>query len=473
MAPSASCSRTTTLHFRRVGLACMLAVVIGCEPDPASSGDGGPADLATATDGTGGTGGGGGGGAGGGGGGGTGGSGGGGGGSSGCGAQDLGTSTAYTFGSHPLAYPSDVILPTGTQAALDATTASAYDAWKSKYVKQGCGGYYVLSGGGTGTDVGDEVSEGHGYGMVITAIMAGHDPDARAIFDGMYTFFHEFPTASHANLMSWTVDVAGGCQVPSGQTDSATDGDLDIAYALLLANRQWPGGGYLQKAMAVIADVESGDLHQTTHQPLLGDWASPGDPQYDATRPSDFMLDHLRAFGAATCDATWSQSVESVYQLIAKMQTSFSPSTGLLPDFIVKTTTSPAPAAPSFLEGPADGEYSWNSCRVPWRLATDYIVSRDARAKAAIAKMNSWIMASTSHDPSQIFDGYTLSGGKGSTQSGPSAAFSSPFGVAAMLGNDQAWLDAIWTSRHIQEGYYADSITMLSMIVMSGNWWAP
>jgi hypothetical protein len=82
-------------------------------------------------------------------------------------------------------------------------------------------------------------------------------------------------------------------------------------------------------------------------------------------------------------------------------------------------------------------------------------------------------MAHTNKDPSKILDGYTLAGGKGAGQSGPSAAFSSPFGVAAMLGSDQGWLDQLWSTRAINEGYYSDSITMLSMIVMSGNWWSP
>jgi endo-1,4-beta-D-glucanase Y len=381
--------------------------------------------------------------------------------------------SGHAFGSHPLKYPADVLHPTGTQAALDSTTANAYDAWKAKYVNQGCNGYYVLSGGGTGPGVGDEVSEGHGYGMVITAIMAGHDPDARAIFDGMYAFFHEFPTSTHQNLMSWTVNVAGGCAVPSGQTDSATDGDLDVAYALLLAERQWPGAGYLQKAQAVLADIKAGELHQMTQQPVLGDWDTPGNSQYNATRPSDFMLDHLRAFAAATSDATWTQSVDSIYQLIATMQSGFSPSTGLLPDFVVNTTNSPAPAPANFLEGSSDGQYGYNSCRVPWRISTDYLVSGDARAKAAVKKMNDWILVQTNHDPANILDGYTLSGGKGAGQSGPSSAFSSPFAVAAMLSSDQSWLDKLWSTRQINEGYYADSITMLSMIVMSGNWWTP
>ena len=379
----------------------------------------------------------------------------------------------YTFGSHPMPYPGDVLKPTGSQSALDATTAAAYDNWKSKYVKQGCGGYYVLSGGGTGTDVGDEVSEGHGYGMVITAIMAGHDPDARTIFDGMYDFFHKFPTGTHQNLMAWTVDVAGGCKTPTSPSDSATDGDLDVGFALLLAEKQWPNSGYLAKAKAVIADIKDGDMHGTTHQPLLGDWATTGDPQYDATRPSDFMLEHFRSFGTASGDATWGQAVDSVYALINTMQSGFSPQTGLLPDFIIKTTGSPAPAAPNFLEGKSDGQYGYNSCRVPWRISTDYIVSKDARAKTAIQKINSWIMSNTGNDPSKIMDGYTLAGGKGAGQSGPSGAFSSPFAVAAMLGTDQAWLDKLWTSRGINEDYYSDSITMLSMIVLSGNWWAP
>src|SRR5690348_3068130 len=150
--------------MRTLCLFLILSAIVGCAPSAGSplGGD----DMATIGADAGGHGGGGGGGTGGmgGGGGGTGGTGGGGGGGGGSPGSCL-------FGAHGLQYPSDVLHPTGSQAELDAATEKAYDTWKSKYVKQGCGGYYVLSGGGTGTDVGDEVSEGHGYGMVITALM--------------------------------------------------------------------------------------------------------------------------------------------------------------------------------------------------------------------------------------------------------------------------------------------------------------
>ena len=41
--------------------------------------------------------------------------------------------------------------------------------------------------------------------------------------------------------------------------------------------------------------------------------------------------------------------------------------------------------------------------------------------------------------------------------------------------SNQAWLDAIWKDLVAggSQGYYEDSIKMLSMIVMSGNWWEP
>src|SRR5215213_1571750 len=65
--------------------------------------------------------------------------------------------------------PPGTILPTGGQAALDKVAQGYYDVWKAVYLKTGCDGYYVDTGGGTGTAGTDTitVSEGHGYGMLI------------------------------------------------------------------------------------------------------------------------------------------------------------------------------------------------------------------------------------------------------------------------------------------------------------------
>ena len=387
--------------------------------------------------------------------------------------------TGHKFGSHTFRYASGTILPQVSQPTLDSATANFYDRWKSAYVRQGCGGFYILTGGGTGTDVGDTVSEGHGYGMVIEAIMAGHDPNARTIFDGMYNFYKKFHASSSSWLMDWTVDVGAGCVVPSGGHDTATDGDLDIAFALLLANKQWGSSGkinYLAAAESAISAVKSLEVNSTSHLTLLGDWAK-GDSTYGTgTRPSDFMLDHFKAFGRATGDTAWTSTVNSTYNLISFMQSTYASSTQLLPDFVVNTTSTAKPAPSNYLEDITDGQYAYNSCRVPWRIGTDFVTSGDSRAKAALTKLNSWIKSKTSSTPSNIRDGYKLDGSTGSAQSGWDLAFEAPFGVSAMVDStNQAWLNAIWshTSSVSNQGYFEDSIKMISMIVMSNNWWAP
>jgi hypothetical protein len=57
-----------------------------------------------------------------------------------------------------------------------------------------------------------------------------------------------------------------------------------------------------------------------------------------------------------------------------------------------------------------------------------------------------------------------------------SMAFIAPLGVSAMIdGDNQEWLDAIWTATVAADpvDYFEDSIMLLSMIAMSGNWWSP
>jgi endoglucanase len=383
------------------------------------------------------------------------------------------------FGSHPMTYKAGTIRPDHvTQAALDQAVADFYDAWKAEYVTESCGaGRYVVQ-----TSVGSgnlTVSEGHGYGMMLAALMAGHDPDAQTMFDGMVAYFLEHPTATHDHLMSWNQNTS--CSNVQGN-DSATDGDLDIAFALLLADKQWGSCGridYLSEALAVLEDVLDGEVDAAQTYTLLGDWVTAGEAPYDtATRASDFMVDHFFSFASATGSSVWIDLCNSVYGILGSVRSSYSASTGLVPDFIVNAATTPAPAAPGFLEGATDGMYSYNACRVPWRLATDYVTNGDSRAKTALDVLNAWIRTKTGNEPSAIGAGYELDGDAIAGTDYVSLAFTAPFGAGAIVNStNQAWLNDVWdfvVSRPISsEGYYENTLKLLSMIVISGNWWAP
>ncbi|MFI6725752.1 glycosyl hydrolase family 8 [Streptomyces atratus] len=381
---------------------------------------------------------------------------------------------AVPFGSHRFPYAAGTLKPSGSQSALDQAVIKTYNAWKSAFVRKNCGnGWYEVISPDADHPY---VAEAQGYGMVVTATMAGADPEAKTVFDGMVKYMLAHPSVNNANLLAAEQDAS--CKSVDG-SDSATDGDLDVAYGLLLADKQWGSTGtYNYKDLAVkhINAIKKSEVNPTTHLMLLGDWSDSGESHYWMTRSSDWMIDHFRAFRTATGDSTW-DTVRTAHQnLITTQQTKYAANTGLLADFVVNTNTTPKPAAGEVLEGPNDGDYSWNACRDPWRIGADAVTSGDAASLASARKLNSWIKSRTGGDPNRIVTGYHLNGT--AFDSGDDMAFTAPFVVTALTDpGSQAWLDALWSKLAATsidpQLYYGGSVQLQSMIVASGNYWVP
>ena len=365
-----------------------------------------------------------------------------------------------------------------TQQQLDDHVKSFYDGWKNKYLKQGCedNQYYVyFASGNTIT-----VSEAMGYGMLIIPLMAGYDENARMYFNGLYRYYKAHPSHVMPHLMAWKQIT--GC-IDADGPDSASDGDIDIAFGLLLAHAQWGSRGainYFQEALAIINDImgenaSQGDINQDFYSIKLGDWVQSGS-YMDGTRTSDFVMDHYRAFACAVKDTNWNSVVNTCYDLVADMQTNYSPETGLLPDFIVDLNASPKPADPDYLEGELDGNYSYNACRDPWRLASDYLINGEERAQEAVIKINRWLIEASGESVQNIRAGYYLNGDPAVGWS--DISFTAPFTVGAMLDTtNQEWLNKLYskilTSNIAYGGYYDNTLKLLSLITISGNYWVP
>ncbi|MGW5780521.1 glycosyl hydrolase family 8 [Streptomyces sp. NPDC003863] len=385
-----------------------------------------------------------------------------------------GTGPAVPFGSHLKPYAAGILKPSGTQSALDQKVVDYYNRWKAAFVRQNCGNgwYQVIS-----PDADHPyVAEAQGYGMVVTATMAGADPDAKKIFDGLVKWKIDHPSSINPNLLAAEQDAS--CKSVDGG-DGATDGDMDVAYGLLLADKQWGSTGtynYKDLALKHIAAIKKDEVNATTKLLKLGDWSSSGDQYYYITRTSDWMADHFRAFRAASGDTTW-DAVRSAHQTqISRLQSTYASGTGLLPDFVVDTDTTPRPAPGQVLEDPNDGAYWWNACRTPWRIGDDAVTSGDATSLAAARKVNGWIKTKTGGDPNKIAVGYKLNGTQ--ISSGSEAAFFAPFAVAAMTDpGSQAWLDALWNKMLATpvdtSSYFSASIQLQVMITASGNHWVP
>ncbi|MFF5234822.1 glycosyl hydrolase family 8 [Dactylosporangium sp. NPDC000521] len=381
---------------------------------------------------------------------------------------------AVPFGSHLFPYVSGTLRPSGTQSTVDQAVVTYYNKWKAAFVKQNCGnGWYEIISPDADHPY---VAEAQGYGMVIVATMAGADPNAKTVFDGLVKYMLAHPSVHNPDLLAAEQDTA--CKSVNG-SDSATDGDLDVAYGLLLADKQWGSTGtynYKQLAIRHINAIKANEVNPTTHLLLLGDWSTPGDSLYWTTRPSDFMIDHFRAFKTATGDTAWDTIRTAHQNLITDLQSRYASSTGLLPDFVVDTNTTARPAPGQVLEDPNDGKYFWNSCRTPWRIGTDAVTSGNAASLASARKLNTWVKGKTGGNPNSIAVGYSLGGT--AISSGSEPAFFAPFAVAALTDSgSQAWLDALWTkmvnTSFTSTDYYSTSIQLQVMIVVSGNFWAP
>jgi len=281
--------------------------------------------------------------------------------------------------------------------------------------------------------------------------------------------------------------------------NSAADGDMDMIYALILADRQWGSDGainYMQIARRKLADFHRFCVHPTHHTLLLGDWATPGTALGDATRASDFMLSHLITFRDVDPDRNWQRVINATLNVIWDIRSSLNArgglyyQNGLLPDFIVRQGGRWAVPPGQILESANDGRWHWNSVRVPWRMGTTYMLFGDMPVGSStlydliIASLDNF--ARTRPDGLTIgnmhMDGTNISASPGAWMV---RDFATPFVVtaAARGSHPDQWIDEFWRTgtgapipngmHHWANNVYGDYFRLIALITASGNYWIP
>lgn len=376
----------------------------------------------------------------------------------------------------------------GEKGIFTDETVEFYNYWKEKYIVQDTyvtdeNQYYVwysdeeYSDNNTGIEV--TVSEAQGYGMLIAASMAEYDIYAKDIFDGMYRYYRSHLSEIGPNLMAWQQQDDGTAIVNVSGADSATDGDMDIAYSLLIADSVWgsdEGIDYKQSAIDIINDIMEYEVNKTDWVLQLGDWAyytDESDVNYSATRASDFIMQYMPVFAEVTGDERWLNVYDSTYRIIDSIVDEYN--TGILPDFIVKDneTGKFIPSPPNFLESEYDGYYYYNSCRTPWRIGMDYLINKNSLAKKFSDTITSFISKATNGDPSEIKAGYKLDGTP--VEDYDDLCFIAPFMITSAYDDDKTWHDAVRDTvlNYGEDVYFGDTIKMLCLMVDDGGWIVP
>lgn len=344
------------------------------------------------------------------------------------------------------------------------------------------------------------VSEAHGYAMVMLPNIANMDLDnskeLKKQFDQFYAFFREHPSRFSDDLMCWQmigegINIANGSgeitnviSLPIGD-DSAIDGDMDIAYALVLADNVWGSEGninYREEAIKVMKAIYDYEVNQDEDILLLGDWVIGTDRQFfmTYTRSSDFMLNRLKTFAKVDTERSeeWTRIQEKTVEIINYHAKTNSGQTGLTPDFFSKDTEGNIVGHKGLvLEDVHDGDYNWNSCRTPWRITRDYLTTGDTSVLEASIMLDEFIKQDTGLDPLQVKPGYVVTSG---TVGDPipdrdywDLSFIAPFALTAAANGSQEWLDNLWTFMDgytVEEDvYFGNAIRMHVYLILSGN----
>lgn len=245
--------------------------------------------------------------------------------------------------------------------------SSEYTGWKTSFVQE-CsanGSAVVKNGGGV-------YSEGIGYGMLLAA-----NNDDQPLFDKLWKFYGDHVDKN--GLMNWSMDA---CAAPGDNTaNAASDGDLDAALGLVVANKNW--GGYISKAQALIGKIKQFETDSCSNGLNVlrpGDvWGGCSDPSNKGkVNPSYFSPGHYRVF--ATVDTAnadfWIKLAADSYTLLAQYQAAMN---GLVPEW-------------GYNDGRIEGaSYDYNACRTPWRVAMDFMWFCTPEAKTFLGKIGTFV----------------------------------------------------------------------------------
>jgi endoglucanase len=292
--------------------------------------------------------------------------------------------------------------------------------------------------------------EAIGFGMILSAYMGD-----KTTFDGLFEFYKSKRTVEANNMMAWNVTCDG--YVDKG---SATDVDIDVAYALVVAYNQW-GETYLDSAKGILKIISSTMITTCNGIKTLypgynnGVWGGCNETDIQYYTPAFF-----RVFAKVTGDGVWNQLAEDSYVILTN---GANKETGLVPDF---QTASGEGLPPTWRAH----YFSYDACRVPWRMALDYLWNGNMKAKVWCNTISNWAFM---EGPATIKDGYNIDGTP-NNGGNHNSAFVGGFAVAAMC-NSQSIADSFGTEiNNISDTYWFNLCTRcLYLFTLTGNFWQP
>lgn len=214
-------------------------------------------------------------------------------------------------------------------------------------------------------------------------------------FKNLWILQQNFKSTEDSRLHSWIIPSS---LKASDSSACKTDSEMDMAYALLQAHKLWGSNGginYKYEASRILDGIAASltntvQLRTDTNNIVnvtylkVGDWMDNNQANAFYSRPSDWMPHHFKTFMSFLASegryGTYTfNKFESLLESLDYLYGSSRLSGDFYPDFVYfnPLTKEMEPATPGSQfdidmdEDVSVNKYSWNSCRIPWRLGMD------------------------------------------------------------------------------------------------------
>lgn len=365
----------------------------------------------------------------------------------------LGSSMAHAATKYP--FPRNANYAYGIKAsslyASSDDVQAAYTSWLSRYQEGTCGSEACARI--TFDDATYTVSEGIGYGMLIMVYMDNATNNTQAKFDKLWTYYKANRNSN--GVMNWKIQ--GFSNTCSGNNcNGATDAEVDVALALMMAYKQWGTESYLTDAKTLIGKIYSTEV-SNSNKGLL----KPGDAWESFYNPSYVSTAALEVFkNASTSD--WTTAVTANLNMIKANANSTS---GLASDW--------CSASGSPVNGNSSIKFGYDAVRTPYRMALSYAWFGHSQAKAVNDQVANWAVNKSpiNGNPAKIVDGYSVDGSNSGSYN--VATYVGTLATAGMASSQyQGWVDDA-AGRLMGgadgSGYYHSSLKVLYGLLLTGN----
>lgn len=356
-------------------------------------------------------------------------------------------------------------------------------------------------------------SEATAYGMRLAIYgfksIKGHSMGAaygrahfKRIYNDLWQTQSQFKSTEDSRLHSWIIPKSLDKKDCSS---SKTEAELDLAYALLQAHKLWGSTDYInykfeaQKIIDGIAQSLTNTVNvygRNITYLKVGDWMENNNLNAFYSRPSDWMLHHLKTFILFYVEegGIGTNTFNTLNDLLMDAEYLFNLNpfgNGFFPDFVyfnpqqnrIETVKPGSQFDKNMDEDVLIDKYSWNACKIPWRLAMDVVLNQehfDIKASRKILRdIYRKVYLGNNSNSNAIGSGYNLNGDEIEPYYSP--AFAAPivtgiynveensFGAAKYVHDIRKKELPILLSKYSgnsEWGYYADTILCFTTLLL-------